>query len=92
MPDQVTYYYVERCPECRQARDTLSHLLNERGVDLQVREVESDLLAREQMIRISAQASVPVIVVDKREIVGVDPRRIRRYLGLEAVPEHRAHW
>ncbi len=92
MPKQVAIYYVSRCPECVRARDTLARLLAERGVPLEAYDVESDLDARERMIRVSAQAGTPVVVVDRREIVGFDPRRIRHYLGVDVGTEHKAHW
>jgi len=88
----VTLYYAGRCAECRQARDTLAHLLAERGVRFKAFDVETDLEARDRLILISGQIGAPVVVVDKRELVGFDPRRLQRFLGVEVGLEHRAHW
>jgi glutaredoxin len=92
VPEQVTLYYAGRCAECRRARDTLTRLLGERGIDFRALDVETDLEARDRLILVSGQIGAPVVVVDKREIVGLDPRRLRHYLGVDVGEEHKAHW
>ncbi len=92
MPEEVTLYYAGRCAECRRARDTLARLLGERGISFRPLDVEADLEARDRLILVSGQIGTPVVVVGKREIVGLDPRRLARFLGVDVGAEHKAHW
>jgi glutaredoxin len=94
MPEQVSVYYHGTCAECRRARDAVARIAAEQGLELRLLDIEMDVDARDQLIRISGQIGAPVVVVDKREIVGLDPRRLKLYLGADADvgPDHRAHW
>jgi len=66
------------CPYCVKAKD----YLNEKSVAFDMVDVGSDRAGLEEMMRLSGQMGVPVIVVDGDVIVGFDKDRINAKLGL----------
>jgi glutaredoxin-related protein len=71
MVDSVTLFYNAHCPDCRHARDHLAELLAERAVPFSAKEVTADVHNRDLLILTSGQVGAPVVLVDKREVVGL---------------------
>ena len=92
MVDSVTLFYNAHCPDCRHARDHLAELLAERAVPFSAKEVTADVNNRDLLILTSGQVGAPVVLVDKREVVGLDRARLQRLLGFDVGQEHPAHW
>jgi glutaredoxin len=57
--------------------------ISSKGVSYQDFDVSSDVKAREEMIKISGQMGVPVIVVDGEIIVGFDRNRLDELLSIQ---------
>ncbi len=75
-PD-VTIYTSPTCGYCRQAKQYLA----ERGVPYVEHDVTVDQQAAAEMIRLSNQRGVPVIVIDGQVIVGFNRPQIERLLS-----------
>ena len=76
MPD-ITIYSLPTCPHCRHAKEYLSNK-NLTFKDLNVAEDKS---ARDEMVRLTNQRSVPVIVIDGQTVVGFDQQKIDEVLS-----------
>jgi len=68
----VKVYSTPTCPYCKMAKDYLSS----KGIQFQDINVAADTTAAEEMVKVSGQMGVPVIVVDGQTIVGFDKARI----------------
>lgn len=90
--ESVTVFYNQSCPTCVQARDTLADLMAERHIPFVAKEVLSNVNNRDLLILASGQIGTPVVLVDQREILGFDRRRLRYYLGADIAFDHPAHW
>jgi glutaredoxin 3 len=64
----VTIYTLDTCPYCHQAKEFLS----QQGIDYQEIDVGRDRDGAYEMMAISGQKGVPVIVIDGDVIVGFD--------------------
>lgn len=73
----VTIYSTSTCPYCRMAKEYLSS----KGVAYKDIDVSTDRLALDEMVKLSGQMGVPVIVVGGQVIVGFDKKRIDSLLG-----------
>lgn len=73
----VTIYTSPTCGYCRQAKQFLA----ERGVPYAEHDVTADQQAAAEMIRLSNQRGVPVIVIDGQVIVGFNRPQIERLLS-----------
>ncbi len=74
----VKVYSTPTCPYCIRAKEYLkSH-----GIDFEAVDVSANPQGLQEMIRVSGQMGVPVVVVDGEVIVGFDPARIGAKLGL----------
>jgi len=73
----VKVYTSPTCGYCHQAKRYLS----ERGVKFTERDISVDRSAAEEMIRLTGQTGVPVIVVDGEAVVGFDRRRLDQLLA-----------
>jgi len=73
----VRVYTSPTCGYCHQAK----RYLNERGVRFTERDISVDRSAAEEMIRLTGQTGVPVIVVDGQAVVGFDRRRLDQLLA-----------
>lgn len=69
---EVKVYSTPTCPYCRLVKDYLSS----KGIAYQSFDVASSSLAREEMVALSGQMGVPVIVIDGEVIIGFDKSRI----------------
>jgi glutaredoxin-like YruB-family protein len=75
---QVKVYSTPTCPYCIRAKKYLV----DKGVAFENIDVSSDEDALKQMVDISGQMGVPVLVIDGDVIVGFDQTRIDQKLGL----------
>ena len=75
---QVTVYSTPTCPYCIKAKN----YLKEKNVAFTHVDVSSDQGGLQEMIKVSGQMGVPVLVVDGEVIVGFDRPKIDAKLGL----------
>jgi len=73
----VTLYGTPTCPYCHMARD----FLKKKGITFKDIDVAGDPKAANEMIKLSGQMGVPVIVVDGEMIIGFDQPAIERALA-----------
>ena len=69
---EIKVYSTPTCPYCKMAKDYLSS----KGVLYQNLDVSADKDAAEEMVRVSGQMGVPVIVVNGQVMVGFDKSRL----------------
>jgi len=74
---EVKIYSTPSCPYCRMAKD----YLKEKGVEYQDIDVSSDQDALREMISLSGQMGVPVIIVEGQVINGFDKSKIDSFIG-----------
>lgn len=75
---QVKVYSTPTCPYCVRVKD----YLKEKKVAFTNVDVSTDQPGLQEMIKISGQMGVPVIVIESEIIVGFDRSRIAAKLGL----------
>jgi len=92
MVESVTLFYDENCRDCLRARDTMTGLMAERHIPFSAKEVTANVDNRDHLILSSGQIGAPVVLVNKREVVGLDRHRLTRLLGVDVGQEHPAHW
>jgi glutaredoxin len=90
--NSITLFYNETCSICLQARDRLADLLAAKDIPFHVKEVSNDVNNRDYLILASGQVGAPVVLVDKREVVGLDRARLKRLIGIDVGQDHLAHW
>lgn len=73
----VKLYTSPTCGYCHQAKRYLS----ERGVKFTEHDISADRAAAEDMIRLTGQTGVPVIVVDGQVVIGFDRPRLEQLLA-----------
>ena len=73
----IKIYSTPTCPYCKMAKEYLSS----KGISYQDIDVSSNSEAVEEMVKISGQMGVPVIVINGEPIVGFDKARIDSLLG-----------
>jgi glutaredoxin 3 len=73
----VKVYTTPACGYCRQAKS----FLNEVGVSYKEYDVSRDRAAAEEMVNLTGQMGVPVIVIDNQPVIGFDRNRIRELLS-----------
>ena len=76
----VTIYSTPTCHFCQMAKD----FFKEKNVEFTGYDVASDATKREEMIKLTGQLGVPVIVVGEDIMVGFDRARLAAKLGIEA--------
>ena len=69
---QVKVYSTPTCPYCKTAKQYLSS----KGVAFEDVDVASNQVAADEMVKVSGQMGVPVIVIDGTSIVGFDKPKI----------------
>jgi glutaredoxin-like YruB-family protein len=79
MPD-VKVFSTPTCPYCIRAKK----YLDEQGIAYANVDVSSDQAGLEEMMRVSGQMGVPVIVIDGDVIVGFDKDAVDAKLGLSS--------
>lgn len=76
----VTMYTTPTCHFCKAAKEFFA----EKGVQFTAYDVASDAQKREEMINLTGQLGVPVIVVGQDVMVGFDRERLAQKLGIAA--------
>ena len=76
----VVIYTTPTCHFCKMAKDFFA----EKGVQYTGFDVASDAAKREEMIKMTGQLGVPVIVIGGDIMVGFDRERIADKLGIAA--------
>ncbi len=74
--EEITLYTTPTCPWCGKLKD----YLEQRGVDYQEIDVSEDTHAANEMVEVSGQRSVPVLVKGERYVIGYDPDSLERML------------
>ncbi len=80
MQKQVTIYSTPTCHFCEMAKDFFA----EKGIEYTGYDVSTDAAKREEMIQLTGQLGVPVIVIGDDMMVGFDRAKIAAKLGIEA--------
>lgn len=75
---EVKVYSTPTCPYCKMVKEYLSS----KGVTFENIDVAADKAAGEEMVKISGQMGVPVIVAGNEIIVGFDKGAINKALNL----------
>lgn len=74
---RVTVYSTPTCPYCHQVKQ----YLQTRGISFDDRDVSRDAAAAEEMVRLSGQRGVPVILIGDQVVVGFDRARLDAILS-----------
>lgn len=77
---KVKIYTTPACHYCKEAKE----FFKEQGLDFDEYNVASDMDKREEMMNMTGQMGVPVIVVGKKVMVGFDQEQFSRALSLVA--------
>ena len=80
MEKTVTIYSTPTCHFCKMAKDFFA----EKNVPFTNFDVSVDAAKREEMIQMTGQLGVPVIVIDGDIMVGFDREKLATKLGVEA--------
>jgi glutaredoxin 3 len=80
MPKSVTIYSTPTCHFCKMAKDFFA----EKGIQFTNYDVSTDAAKRQEMIHMTGQLGVPVIVVGSDIMVGFDRAKLAGKLGVEA--------
>ena len=80
MPKSVTIYSTPTCHFCHMAKDFFA----EKGIQFTNYDVSTDAAKREEMIKMTGQLGVPVIVIGGDIMVGFDRAKLAAKLGVEA--------
>ncbi|MFA6254043.1 MAG: glutaredoxin family protein [Candidatus Paceibacterota bacterium] len=75
---KVQIYTSPTCHYCHMAKDFFAN----NGIKYEEFDVMIDVNKRQEMIEISGQMGVPVIVVDDQPMVGFDEGHLKSVLGL----------
>ncbi len=80
MDKTVTIYSTPTCHFCKMAKDFFA----EKNIPFTNFDVSVDAAKREEMIQMTGQLGVPVIVIDGDTMVGFDREKLATKLGVEA--------
>jgi glutaredoxin 3 len=80
MDKHVTIYTTPTCHFCQMAKE----FFTEKGVEYTAYDVAADAAKRAEMIQLTGQLGVPVIVVGGDVMVGFSRERLAQKLGIEA--------
>ncbi|HHY68705.1 MAG TPA: glutaredoxin domain-containing protein [Bacillota bacterium] len=75
---EVIVYSTPTCPWCTRAKQYLKQL----GVEFEEKDVSVDVQAAKEMVELTKQMGVPVIVIDGNPVIGFDKRKIDQLLGV----------
>lgn len=78
-PFMVTIYSTPTCPYCKLAKDHLK----DKGVEFEDVDVSADSAKAQEMVKLSGQMGVPVLVVNGQVIVGWNKTAIDEALATE---------
>jgi len=74
----VTIYTTPYCAFCKMAKS----FFKEKNIQYQEKDVMTDVIAREEMIKKSGQLGVPVIDIDSNIVIGFDKPKLLQLLGI----------
>ena len=74
----VKVYSTPTCPYCVMAKE----YLKQKNIDFQTIDVSVNQAAVEEMVKLTGQMGVPVIVVDGKPVVGFDKAKIDSLLNI----------
>ena len=80
MAKHVTIYSTPTCHFCNMAKEFFA----EKNIEYTAYDVASDAAKRQEMVTMTGQLGVPVIVIDDSIIVGFDRSKVAAKLGVEA--------
>lgn len=80
MDKHVTMYSTPTCHFCHMAKE----FFTEKGIQYTDYDVIADPAKRQEMIELTGQLGVPVIVIDDTISVGFDRSKLAQKLGVEA--------
>jgi glutaredoxin-like YruB-family protein len=80
MDKNVTIYTTPTCHFCKMAKD----FFTEKGVQFTAYDVAADAAKRAEMIELTGQLGVPVIVINDDIMVGFDREKLAAKLGIAA--------
>lgn len=75
---KVTVYSTPTCPYCKLAKT----YLREHDVAFDDIDVSADAEKSEEMIKKTGQMGVPVIEIGDEIVIGYDPKKLKKALGL----------
>ena len=75
----VKVYSTPTCPWCKKVK----LFLDENGIKYQELNVAEDKAARDEMINLTHQMAVPIIVIDGDFVVGYNEKAIKEKLGVK---------
>jgi len=75
---EVKIYSTPTCPYCIRLKD----YLKQKNIDFVNFDVSQDKAALEEMVELTGQMGVPVIVIDKEHIVGFNKPEIDNLLNI----------
>ena len=75
---KVTVYSTKLCPWCHKAKD----FLKANNIEFEDKDVSSDEIAKDEMMKKSGQLGVPVLDIDGTIIIGFDQEAIKKALKL----------
>ena len=76
---RVLLFSSSSCPWCSRAKN----YLRQNGVRVKEIKVDKDPDAAKDVVRMTGQMSVPVLLIGRAKVVGFDKGRIDRLLGLK---------
>ncbi len=79
MDKKVTIYTTPTCHFCKLAKEFFA----EKNIEYTAYDVASDADKRNEMIQMTGQLGVPVIVIDENIMVGFDREKVAAKLGIE---------
>ena len=80
MPKNVTIYSTPTCHFCSMAKEFFA----EKNITYTAYDVAADTEKRAEMMKLTGQMGVPVIVIDNQVLVGFDRQKVAAKLGVEA--------
>ena len=78
MGSQVIVYSTKTCPHCVRAKE----YLEDKNVEFEEIDVSEDQEKAREMVDLTGQMGVPVIVIDGEAIVGFDRAKIQKALNI----------
>ena len=75
---EVKVYSTPTCPYCVRVKE----YLKQKNIDFQTIDVASNQSAVEEMVKLTGQMGVPVVVVDGKPVVGFDKSKIDSLLNI----------
>lgn len=80
MGKEIVLFSSSACPWCSRAKN----YLRQNGIRVKEIRVDEDPDAAKDVVRMTGQMSVPVLLIGGAKITGFDKTRIDRLLGLKA--------